>query len=86
MMNSELTFDDILLSPAYSCVLPKDVNTRTLLREDFALAVPILSAAMDTVTEADMAIGLAQFGGLGVIHKNMSAAAQAQEVEKVKTI
>ena len=84
MMNSELTFDDVLLSPAYSCVLPKDVNTRTLLREDFALAVPILSAAMDTVTEADMAIGLAQFGGLGVIHKNMSAAAQAQEVEKVK--
>ncbi len=84
MKNSELTFDDILLTPAYSDILPKDVSVRTSLHEDFSLAVPVLSAAMDTVTEANMAITLAQFGGLGVIHKNMSAQTQAQEVEKVK--
>ena len=83
-MDAELTFDDVLLAPGYSAVLPKDVSTRTLLREDFSLAAPILSAAMDTVTEADMAIALAQFGGLGVIHKNIPAEKQAAEVEKVK--
>ena len=83
-MDAELTFDDVLLAPGYSAVLPKDVSTRTHLRDNFPLAAPVLSAAMDTVTEAEMAIALAQFGGLGVIHKNMSAESQAAEVEKVK--
>ena len=83
-MDTALTFDDVLLTPALSAVMPKDVNTRTLLREDFSLVAPVLSAAMDTVTESEMAIALAQFGGLGVIHKNMSPHNQALEVEKVK--
>ncbi len=83
-MDAELTFDDVLLTPGYSGVLPKNASLRTRLGGQFALAAPVLSAAMDTVTEAEMAIALAQFGGLGVIHKNMTAAAQAAEVEKVK--
>lgn len=83
-MDAELTFDDVLLMPGYSAVLPKDVSLRARLGERFALAAPVISAAMDTVTEADMAIAMAQFGGLGVIHKNMSPDQQAGEVEKVK--
>ena len=83
-MDAELTFDDVLLTPGYSGVLPKDASTRTMLHENFSLAAPFISAAMDTVTEAEMAIAIAQFGGLGVIHKNMSAQNQAEEVEKVK--
>ena len=83
-MDIELTFDDVLLMPAYSGVLPGRVSTRTKLHERFELAAPVLSAAMDTVTESEMAIALAQFGGLGVIHKNMTPEAQASEVEKVK--
>ena len=83
-MDTALTFDDVLLMPAHSAVLPKDAYTRTRLRDEFSLAAPVISAAMDTVTESEMAIALAQFGGLGVIHKNMNAEIQAQEVEKVK--
>lgn len=82
--NLALTFDDVLLVPGYSSVLPSDVNLETRLAGHVHLNVPILSAAMDTVTEADMAIGMARLGGLGVIHRNLSPAAQAEEVDKVK--
>lgn len=79
-----LTFDDVLLAPGYSAVLPDEVDLRTSLTRDLSLNIPVLSAAMDTVTEADMAIGLARLGGLGVLHRNLSASAQAEEVDKVK--
>jgi IMP dehydrogenase len=79
-----LTFDDVLLLPAHSKVHPRDVDLRTRLTENISLNVPILSAAMDTVTESRLAIAMAQQGGLGVIHKNMTVAAQAAEVDKVK--
>jgi IMP dehydrogenase len=79
-----LTFDDVLLAPGYSEVLPSTVDLRTRLAGDLLLNIPVLSAAMDTVTEAEMAIGLARLGGIGVIHRNLSAAEQAEEVDKVK--
>jgi len=79
-----LTFDDILLVPQYSEVLPKEVCLETRLSRRLRLKIPLLSAAMDTVTEAQTAIALARQGGLGVIHKNMSIEAQAREVERVK--
>ena len=79
-----ITFDDVLLEPAFSDLLPKQVDTRTHLTAKIPLNIPILSSPMDTVTEAELAIALAQEGGLGVIHKNMSIAEQAREVEKVK--
>jgi len=79
-----LTFDDVLLTPGYSTVLPADVGLRARLTGDLWLNVPILSAAMDTVTQARLAIALAREGGIGIIHRNMSAVAQAQEVDKVK--
>jgi len=79
-----LTFDDVLLLPAYSEVLPRETDLTTQLTKSISLNVPILSAAMDTVTESDMAIGLAREGGMGVIHKNMTIAQQAEEVDKVK--
>ena len=79
-----LTFDDVLLVPDYSEVTPKDIDTSTNLTGTIRLQIPFLSAAMDTVTEADMAIALARAGGLGVIHKNMEPKAQASEVERVK--
>jgi IMP dehydrogenase len=79
-----LTFDDILLVPGYSEVLPADVNLRTRLVKDIHLNIPVMSAAMDTVTEAAMAIALARMGGIGVIHRNLSPNAQAEEVDKVK--
>jgi IMP dehydrogenase len=79
-----LTFDDVLLLPAESAVLPNDVSTRTRITRQIELAIPIVSAAMDTVTEARMAIALAREGGIGVIHRNLSVQAQAAEVDKVK--
>jgi len=79
-----ITFDDVLLLPGYSEVVPSEVDTSTRLTRRLRLRIPILSAAMDSVTEARLAIALAQAGGLGVIHKNMPADAQAREVEKVK--
>lgn len=79
-----LTFDDLLLVPGYAEVLPSQVDIHTRLHEKLQLSIPVLSAAMDTVTEAAMAIGLARQGGLGVIHRNLSAEAQAAEVDKAK--
>ena len=79
-----LTFDDVLLVPAESHVLPNDVSTRTRVTPRIELALPILSAAMDTVTEARLAIALAREGGLGIVHRNLSIQAQAAEIDKVK--
>ncbi len=79
-----LTFDDVLLQPAYSDVLPREVDLSTQLTAEISLNIPLLSAAMDTVTESPLAIALAQEGGIGVIHKNMSVEDQAREVLKVK--
>jgi len=79
-----LTYDDVLLVPAYSEVLPRDTNTQTQLTRNIRLNVPLLSAAMDTVTEFDLAIAMAQEGGIGIIHKNMSVEEQAAQVRKVK--
>jgi IMP dehydrogenase len=79
-----LTYDDVLLLPAYSEILPRDVNTSTFLTRKIRLNVPLVSAAMDTVTEAQLAIAMAQAGGLGMLHKNMTIAQQAAEVRKVK--
>jgi len=79
-----LTFDDVLLLPAHSTVLPRDVSLTSLLTRDIELKIPLLSAAMDTVTESRLAITLAQEGGLGIIHKNLTAEEQAAEVRKTK--
>ncbi|MBE9532003.1 MAG: IMP dehydrogenase [Proteobacteria bacterium] len=79
-----LTFDDLLLSPGYSKMLPRDVDVSTQLTKKIKLNIPLMSAAMDTVTESNMAIAIAQEGGLGVIHKNLSVEGQAQMVDKVK--
>jgi IMP dehydrogenase len=79
-----LTFDDVLLVPAYSDVLPREVNISTQLTKDIKLNIPMLSAAMDTVTEASLAIALAREGGIGILHKNMSIEKQADQVRKVK--
>ncbi len=79
-----LTFDDVLLIPAESDVLPKDIDLTTVLAKDIVLNTPIMTAAMDTVTESRMAIAIAREGGIGVIHKNMSIERQAEEVDKVK--
>jgi IMP dehydrogenase len=84
IIQKALTFDDVLLVPAYSNVLPRDVSLRTQLTRNISLNIPVLSAAMDTVTETRLAIALAQEGGIGIIHKNMSAQAQAAKVAKVK--
>lgn len=82
--NLALTFDDVLLVPAHSKVLPRDVNVSTTIAPGIELNIPLLSAAMDTVTEAGLAIAIARQGGLGVVHKNMSPEKQAGEVDKVK--
>src|SRR6476659_1696187 len=79
-----ITFDDVLLVPAESAVLPNDVSTATRLTRTIALELPIVSAAMDTVTEARMAIALAREGGIGIVHRNLSIGAQVAEVDKVK--
>src|SRR5215467_4456140 len=79
-----LTFDDVLLVPARSDVVPAQANTQTRLSRNIALNIPVISAAMDTVTESHMAIALAQQGGLGIIHRNLPIDQQANEVDKVK--
>src|SRR5436305_7421420 len=79
-----ITFDDVLLEPAFSDVVPRDADIRTSLTRNITLNIPILSSPMDTVTESDLAIALAQEGGIGIIHKNMTVAAQTREVDKVK--
>jgi IMP dehydrogenase len=79
-----LTFDDVLLEPAHSAVLPAEVDVRTRLTREIELGMPLISAAMDTVTEANLAIAMAQHGGLGIIHRNLDIAPQADEVRKVK--
>ena len=84
VLQKALTFDDVLLVPAHSTVLPRDVSLTTHLTRNITLNVPLVSAAMDTVTEARLAIAMAQEGGIGIVHKNMPAKAQASEVAKVK--
>ena len=79
-----LTFDDVSLVPAHSTILPKDVSLGTQLTRGIQINLPIVSAAMDTVTEARLAIAMAQLGGIGILHKNMSAAEQARHVAQVK--
>src|SRR5258708_13784830 len=79
-----LTFDDVLLKPAASAVLPNQTDTRTRLSRTIELGIPLMSAAMDTVTEAAMAIAMAQVGGIGVIHMNLDPEPQANEGPKVK--
>lgn len=84
IVNEALTYDDVLLLPAYSQVLPSEVNLETRLTRSIALNIPLISAAMDTVTEANLAIALAQEGGIGIVHKNLSLDNQAREVRAVK--
>ena len=84
IVQEALTFDDVLLLPAYSTVLPKDVSLRTRLTRGIQLNIPLVSAAMDTVTESRMAIAMAQNGGIGILHKNMDISVQAAEVRRVK--
>jgi IMP dehydrogenase len=84
LLQKALTFDDVLLVPAYSNVLPADTSLKTRLTRNIALNIPLLSAAMDTVTEAGLAIVMAQEGGIGIIHKNLSPKDQAREVARVK--
>src|SRR5438045_6652646 len=79
-----ITFDDVLLEPAYSDVVPRDVDVRTHLTRNIRLDIPVVSSPMDTVTESDLAIALAQEGGMGIIHRNMTIERQTREVDKVK--
>jgi IMP dehydrogenase len=84
LLQKALTFDDVLLVPGYSDIIPKDTSLKTRLTRNIALNIPLLSAAMDTVTESRLAIAMAQEGGIGIIHKNLTAKEQAREVAKVK--
>ena len=82
--NDALTFDDVLLIPAYSTTLPSEVSLETRLTKNIRLNIPLMSSAMDTVTESRLAIAIAQEGGVGIVHKNMSIEMQAREVRAVK--
>ncbi len=84
LIQKALTFDDVLLVPAYSAILPKDTSLNTRLTRNISLSIPLVSAAMDTVTESRLAIAIAQEGGIGIVHKNLTAKEQAREVAKVK--
>src|SRR5690242_9475749 len=84
IIQEALTFDDVLMVPGYSSVLPRDVSLKTRLTKTIQLNIPLLSAAMDTVTEARAAICLAQEGGIGIVHKNLTPERQAEEVKRVK--
>lgn len=84
LLQKALTFDDVLLVPAYSAILPKDTSLKTRLTRNISLSIPLVSAAMDTVTESRLAIAMAQEGGIGIIHKNLTAKEQAREVTRVK--
>jgi IMP dehydrogenase len=84
VIGEALTYDDVLLVPGKSAVLPREVNVRTRLTRNIALNIPLVSAAMDTVTESDMAIAMAREGGIGILHRNMTIQRQVEEVEKVK--
>ena len=84
VVRNALTFDDVLLLPAHSTVVPRDVSLATRLTRSITLHIPVVSAAMDTVTDARLAIAIAQEGGIGVVHKNLPPARQAAEVAKVK--
>jgi IMP dehydrogenase len=84
LIQKALTFDDVLLVPAYSAILPKDTSLNTRLTRNISLSIPLVSAAMDTVTESRLAIAIAQEGGIGIIHKNLTAKEQAREVARVK--
>src|SRR5580693_5158027 len=84
ILHDGITFDDVLLIPARSDFVPSDADTRSKLTRNIELNIPMISAPMDTVTEAALAIGLAQEGGIGIVHKNLSVENQAREVEKVK--
>ncbi len=84
LLQKALTFEDVLLVPAYSAILPKDTSLRTRLTRNISLSIPLVSAAMDTVTESRLAIAIAQEGGIGIIHKNLTAKEQAREVARVK--
>src|SRR2546426_5107484 len=84
IVSDGITFDDVLLIPAYSDFIPADADTRTKLTRAIEINIPLLSSPMDTVTESELAIALAQEGGIGIIHKNLSVANQTHEVDKVK--
>src|SRR3546814_34544 len=84
LIKKALTFDDVLLVPAYSNILPRDTSLSTRFTRDITLNIPLVSAAMDTVTESQLAIAMAQEGGIGIIHKNLTADEQAREVARVK--
>ena len=81
-----LTFDDVTMAPKYSEVLPSEVNTNTQLSKNLLLKIPLLSSAMDTVTESKMAIAIARAGGIGVIHRNLDIKKQIEEIRKVKKL
>ena len=84
LIKEALTFDDVLLVPRYSSVLPSETNLHTELGHNLKLTIPFISSAMDTVTESDMAIAIAQKGGLGIIHRNLSISDQSKEIKIVK--